>query len=98
MDLVESLVNTSLSRDKFLNIINSHDEFLLVVDFEGNIILHNESIDKFMLNMQLVQPKGWKALFPVDFIDMSAVKDNVDEKVLTKSIGLILKMVSTLQR
>jgi PAS domain S-box-containing protein len=80
--LAESLFDTSMSRDKFLNIINSLDEFLLVVDFDGNIILCNESVERLMGQMQLTLPKGWVDLFPVDFISISAMSD--DEKSLNK--------------
>jgi len=80
--LVESLIDTSISRDKFLNIINSLDEFLLVVGFDGNIILCNESVEGFLGNMRLTLSNDWSELFPVDFINMSVVSD--DEKSLNK--------------
>jgi len=74
--LVESLIATSITRDKFLNIINSLDEFLLVVGFDGNIILCNNSVEKIVENMQLTLSKDWPQLFPVDFINMAVVGDD----------------------
>jgi transcriptional regulator with PAS, ATPase and Fis domain len=47
-DALRDLARTAISRDRFENVINSLDEVLMVIDDQGNLILSNLSLEKFL--------------------------------------------------
>ncbi|MFT6266856.1 MAG: PAS domain S-box-containing protein [Oleiphilaceae bacterium] len=70
-DALRELVRTTISRDKFENVINSLTEVLMVIDSEGNLILCNHSLDHFLNAVGYTLPNDLEKILPFHFIKNS---------------------------
>jgi PAS domain S-box-containing protein len=70
-DALRALARTAISRDRFENVINSLDEVLMVIDDQGNLILHNFSLEQFLAAAGFTLPGDLEKILPASFIHNS---------------------------
>ena len=73
--LLGQLFDTTISRDKFEGVINSLDELLLVIDYQGKVILYNQSLVHFAKSIGLESPQQVQNTLPEEFLSLT---DDVD--------------------